>query len=169
MLVQPFDHCMVPIDLRVVRGNSATAQGNMVLPVPVAAGNQRFTGWDQVRDPHSLFPNITPGSRDIPAKRHRVLKFRRKWKDSQQIPVLERSLETRRIEGELLNPAVAVVLNPLQNGTPDPGYVGQAAGALQRRSNRGFAFELINARFVHIPAYSHLCSYGRNVDHISGK
>src|ERR1035437_9253655 len=34
VLVQPLDHCMIPIDLRVVRGNSSTAQRNMVLPVP---------------------------------------------------------------------------------------------------------------------------------------
>src|ERR1700728_806743 len=99
----------------------------LVLRVPKIASDQEIAGRNQVRNPHAFLPVIADRLGNIPSQRYRILKCRREWKDSQQISVRERLLQTLRVQRELFDLANVMVIDPFQQRPIGRGQTGQSS------------------------------------------
>jgi len=68
-------------------------------------------------------PQISTGLRDISPQSHGIFKPRRDWEDSQDVAVLQVSLQACRIESKFVNLSPAVILDPFKEGPIHAGEV----------------------------------------------
>ena len=105
--------------------------------------------------------------KDIAAQHHGVLKLRRDGEYSQHIPILELALESRSIQGEVIDPSPSVILDFFEENAIDFGQVGEPAGVAECGGDRSFPLQFVYSRLVDTPYDRNLRTGGWNIDHIS--
>src|SRR6185437_8195698 len=140
-----------------------------VLSLPELLRDQEFPAGNQVLHSHALVPWISARDGNIPAQSYGVVKSRRNVQETNNIAILERSLESLRIQFEFLCVSHVAVINSINECLLSISSRSEAAGIGQRLSQILTLFHLIDCRHIDATSQRHKVSHRWNVDHVSWK
>ena len=165
----PVGTLILPIEsINVLRSERIIhiACSKLILPIPKFTSDQKFTRWDQIRNPHPSSPEIAAWLGNISSQRYCIFKLGRKRVNSKQFPVREQPLQTLCVQRKLFDPARAVISILSSRTRLAPAKLGSLPSAFKSGGDGRFAFQLIDSGLVDTPCDRDLRANRRDINHI---